>query len=201
MENKKIEKRTITHSVEVRADNDRMVEGYALLYDSRSQDLGGFVEVIDKTALEGVIERSDVFALLNHNDSRGILARSKQGTGSLILDGDSIGLRYMFEAPRTALGDELLEYLKRGDITGSSFAFSIAEDEWTDMDDGRYLRTIKRFERIYDVSPVWNPAYLDTSVAMRSMDELKNHKDKQIEEYFRNLRNSINNKIKNKNIC
>lgn len=201
MENKKIEKRTITHSVEVRADNDRMVEGYALLYDSRSQDLGGFVEVIDKTALEGVIERSDVFALLNHNDSRGILARSKQGTGSLILDGDSVGLRYMFEAPRTALGDELLEYLKRGDITGSSFAFSIAEDEWTDMDDGRYLRTIKRFERIYDVSPVWNPAYLDTSVAMRSMDELKNHKDKQIEEYFRNLRNSINNKIKNKNIC
>lgn len=196
MENKKIEKRTITHSIEVRADNDRMVEGYALLFDSRSQDLGGFVEVIDKGALEGVIEKSDIFALLNHNDSRGILARSKQGTGSLILDSDNVGLRYMFEAPKTALGDELLEYLKRGDITGSSFAFSTDEDEWEELEDGRQLRTIKKFERIYDVSPVWNPAYLDTSVAMRSMDDYINHKDKELEEYFRNLKTSINNKIK-----
>lgn len=197
MENKKIEKRTITHSVEVRADNDRMVEGYALLFDTRSQDLGGFVEMIDKGALEGVIEKSDIFALLNHNDSRGILARSKEGSGSLILDSDTVGLRYMFEAPRTALGDELLEYLKRGDITGSSFAFSTDEDEWEELEDGRQLRRIKKFERIYDVSPVWNPAYLDTSVAMRSMDEYKNHKGKELEEYFKNLRNSINNKIKN----
>ena len=196
MENKKIEKRTITHSVEVRADNDRMVEGYALLFDTRSQDLGGFVEVIDKNALEGVIEKSDIFALLNHNDSRGILARSKQGTGSLILDSDNTGLRYMFEAPMTALGDELLEYLKRGDITGSSFAFATAEDEWEELEDGRQLRRIKKFERIYDVSPVWNPAYLDTSVAMRSMDEFQNHKDKELKEYFRNLKISINNKIK-----
>lgn len=196
MENKKIEKRTITHSVEVRADNDRMVEGYALLFDTRSQDLGGFVEVIDKGALEGVIERSDIFALLNHNDNRGILARSKQGTGSLILDIDNTGLRYMFEAPKTALGDELLEYLKRGDITGSSFAFSTDEDEWEELEDGRQLRRIKKFERIYDVSPVWNPAYLDTSVAMRSMDDFKNHKDKELKEYFRNLKININNKIK-----
>lgn len=197
-DNNKIEKRAITHTVEVRADNDRMVEGYALLFDTESQDLGGFIEIIEPTALDGVIERSDIFCLLNHTDMRGILARSKKGTGSLLLDVDEKGLRYMFEAPKTSLGDELLEYLKRGDITGSSFAFDVKDDEWDEIEDGRMKRTIKEFNYLYDVSPVWNPAYLDTTVAMRSLDELQNHKDKELEKYFRNLRNKINNKLKNK---
>ncbi len=197
-ENNKIEKRAITHNVEVRSDNDRMVEGYALLFDSESQDLGGFIEVIDKRALDGVVERSDVFCLLNHTDMRGILARSQKGTGSLLLEVDDTGLRYMVEATKTALGDELLEYLRRGDITGSSFAFDVNNDEWDELEDGRMKRTIKEFNLLYDVSPVWNPAYLNTTVAMRSMDELKNHKEKELQEYFRNLKININNKIKNK---
>lgn len=48
----------------------------------------------------------------------------------------------MFEAPNTALGDELLEGLKRGDITSSSFAFTVGKDNWEKREDGSYLRTI-----------------------------------------------------------
>lgn len=188
----KIEKRSISHEVRVNVDNDRLVDGYALLFNSESQDLGGFIEVIEEGALEGVIERSDVFCLLNHSDNRGILARSLNGSGSLILEVDDKGLRYMFESPRTALGDELLEYLKRGDITGSSFAFEIDEDEWFELENGMYKRHIKKFKLLHDVSPVWNPAYLSTSVAQRSLEKLENekqnHRNKELEKYFTEIR-------------
>ena len=104
----------------------RNVTGYALVFNSESEDLGGFTEVIDKDALQGVIERSDILALLNHNEDKGVLARSTKGTGSLELTVDDLGLLYRFEAPHTALGDELIEGLRRGDIRASSFAFDVA---------------------------------------------------------------------------
>ena len=66
----------------------RTVEGYALVFNSDSNDLGGFIERINPDALEGVIERSDVLCLLNHNEDKGVLARSKKGEGSLTLEVD-----------------------------------------------------------------------------------------------------------------
>jgi HK97 family phage prohead protease len=124
------------------APESRLVEGYAIVFNSQSQDLGGFTEVIDNSALEGVIERSDVLCLLNHNEDKGVLARCKHGTGSLSIEIDDKGLKYRFEAPNTALGDELLEGLRRGDITNSSFAFTVGKDNWEKREDGSYLRTI-----------------------------------------------------------
>ena len=91
--------------------DSRTVEGYALVFGKQSRDLGGFTEVIEPTALEGILEKSDILCLLNHNEDRGILARSKYGTGSLELTIDDTGLKYRFEAPNTALGDEVLEGL------------------------------------------------------------------------------------------
>lgn len=154
----------------------RRVSGYAAVFGSSSLPLmdwdhGEFEEVIDRNAFEGVIEQSDVFAVLNHDNSRGVLGRSVNGTGSLSLSVDDHGLRYEFDAPRTALGDELLEGLRRGDITASSFAFSVQEERWEEQEDKTYKRTILKIDRLYDVSPVYNPAYPDTSVAQRSLDE------------------------------
>ena len=166
------EKRSITSELTVQTDS-RLVEGYSLLFNTESRDLGGFKETISPGALEGVIEQSDIFCLLNHQNDRGILARSKNGKGSLILEIDERGLKYLFEAPKTALGDELLEYLKRGDITGSSFAFKVQEDEWEALDNGTYKRTIKKFDRLFDVSPVFNQAYEETTVARRSLEDIK----------------------------
>ena len=82
-----------------------------MVFDSLSNDLGGFNEIITRNALDGVIEKSDVFCLLNHDKSKGVLARSNKGTGSLTLEIDDKGLKYRFEAPKTALGDELEEVI------------------------------------------------------------------------------------------
>lgn len=162
-----MEQQEIRNLEEVRlsGEESRSVDGYALVFDSLSSDLGGFREKIVPSAIDGVIERSDIRALLNHDSSRGILARSRYGKGTLSLTVDEKGLRYQFEAPHTSLGDECIEYLKRGDITQSSFAFTVGEDQWEKQADGSYIRTILSFNKIYDVSPVYEPAYPGTSVA------------------------------------
>lgn len=86
--------REIRNYGEIKPIENRTVEGYALIFNSESNDLGGFTEVIDPSALDGVLERSDIFCLLNHSKDRGVLARSKFGTGSLTLEVDNVGLRY-----------------------------------------------------------------------------------------------------------
>lgn len=160
-------------SYEVTVDSEsRTVEGYALLFDTPSTGLP-FVEVIERGALEGVVEKSDVFALLNHDQSRGILARSKKGQGSLSLTVDAKGLKYRFEAPNTALGNELLENLKRGEVDSSSFAFTVEKDTWERGKDGKVKRTIQKVSELYDVSPVYNAAYSQTSVYKRGMEDLE----------------------------
>lgn len=110
-------------------DETRTVEGYAFLFNVPSDGLS-FQETIEPGAADGVIAKSDVFAVLNHDQERGILARSKYGKGSLSLTVDEKGLRYSFEAPKTALGDELLENLRRGEIDQSSFCFDVEKDAW-----------------------------------------------------------------------
>jgi HK97 family phage prohead protease/HK97 family phage major capsid protein len=160
--------------IEFRGETEsRKVEGYASVFNSRSKDLGGFTEIIDPAAFEGVIERSDVLALLNHDKDRGVLARSRKGVGSLSLTIDERGLLYSFDAPNTALGNELIEGLKRGDISTSSFAFTVSGERWDKNEDGSYTRTITQIDKLFDVSPVYNEAYEDTTVALRSLDELR----------------------------
>lgn len=175
-------------SIEIRTaseDKDsRTIEGYALVFNSLSEDLGGFREQIIPEAVDGMIEASDILALLNHDQSRGVLARSRYGKGSLNLEIDEVGLKYRFEAPHTALGDEVLEYLRRGDITSSSFAFVIEADNWEKQSDGTYIRTIKKFRRLYDVSPVFEPAYQQTSVCAR-FAEIQEEERKAAEEAMR----------------
>lgn len=165
--------------IEFREQESRKVEGYASVFNSRSKDLGGFTEIIDPAAFNGVIERSDVLALLNHDQDRGVLARSRKGVGSLRLTIDERGLHYSFDAPNTALGNELVEGLKRGDITTSSFAFTVAGERWDKDEDGRYVRTITQIDKLYDVSPVYNEAYEDTSVALRSLEQVRAEEPKE----------------------
>ena len=163
-------------------DESRHIEGYGSVFNSRSLDLGGFQEIIAPGAFDGVIERSDVKALLDHNAERGILARSRNGKGSLSLELDERGLKYSFDAPKTNLGDEVVEGLKRGDYSQSSFAFTVESESWTKEEDGSYLRTINKIGNLYDVSIVANPAYTDTSVALRSLDAFKAQEETQIPE-------------------
>lgn len=192
-----LEQRNTTFPVSVREENEkRTVEGYAMLFGVKSDGLD-FEEVIERGALDGVIEKSDVFALLNHNRDRGILARSVNGKGSLTLIVDSKGLKYRFEAPRTMLGDELLENLRRNEINQSSFAFTVADggEKWERMKSGKWKRTISQFARIYDVSPVYNAAYSKTTVCMRGKEQVEKELEERKEvgeEYYNNIINSLN---------
>lgn len=161
-------------NIELRNEPEsRHIEGYGSVFNERSLDLGGFVEMIAPGAFDGVIDRSDVKCYLDHNPEKGILARSRNGKGSLSLVIDEKGLRYEFDAPHTNLGDEVVEGLKRGDYSQSSFAFTVDDEVWTKEADGSYLRTITKIGGLYDVSIVANPAYEGTSVALRSLDAFK----------------------------
>ena len=171
---KKIEIRNNPSGIVTRAEGDsRTVKGRAVVFNAWSEDLGGFREKIAPGALDGVIERSDIFALLDHRRDRGILGRSKRGDQvSLRLNVTDAGLDYEFEAPDTALGNELLSCLERGEIDGSSFAFTVLEDQWERVGD-EYQRTITKIDELYDVSPVYSPAYSQTTCDLRGLENLK----------------------------
>lgn len=157
-------------SAELRAAKEgRTIEGYAAVYNQET-DLGWFREVILPGAFDGA-DMSDVRALFNHNPDS-ILARTASGTMSLEVD--ERGLKYRFEAPNTTLGNDLLEMIRRGDISQSSFAFTVGNggDEWEESEGRNDLRKIKKFRAVYDVSPVTYPAYAQTSVQARSAEQV-----------------------------
>ena len=164
-----------TRNFNVSLDNDsRILEGYASVFNAESKDLGGFTEMISPSAFEGVIERSDVFALLDHDRNK-VLARSKKGKGSLELSVDEKGLQFRFEAANTTLGNDVLAMVKRGDLTDASFCFTVEDETWQKKEDGTYLRTINKIGDLYDVAICYNGAYSDayTEVALRSLDKFK----------------------------
>lgn len=173
------EVRTLDGEIKMVGD-DRIVEGYAVVFNSRSNELwdfgdGTFVEVIERGAITPeLLAESDVKALLYHNRER-VLGRSNKGAGSLTLELDDKGLKYRFKAPNTADGDTAVELVKRGDISGSSFAFTVAKggSRVEELADGTVLRTITKISGLYDITLTPDPAYSDTSVAVREMQAQK----------------------------
>lgn len=163
-----IERRTF--SVELRANQEgRSVEGYAAVYNSESNNLGWFTEVIAPGAFREALDRSpDIVALYNHDEN---MVLGRRSSGTLEVTEDERGLRYRIpELPKSR--EDVYEAIKRGDVSKSSFAFTIADggDSWEERD-GKTVRTITKFDRIYDVSPVVYPAYSDTTVAKRSFEQ------------------------------
>tara|TARA_Y100000015_G_C2384318_1_gene86563 strand:+ start:131 stop:757 length:627 start_codon:yes stop_codon:yes gene_type:complete len=157
--------------VEYRGEGDDkkpFLVGHAAVFNSLSENLGGFRELIHKDAFEDVLQ-NDVRALFNH-DSNLILGRTKAGT--LNISVDDKGLRYELDVPQTTAGRDLLISIERGDVTQSSFGFRVLEDNWDEDDDGRWVRTIKKVKRLFDVSPVVYPAYPEATVAKRSLDAM-----------------------------
>lgn len=183
-------KEKINQNSRMTSDNDsRVVEGYGCVFESPSDLDLGFIEIIHRGAItEETIKNSDVFVRFNHDNNK-ILARSKNGTGSLELKLDNKGLHYRFEAPKTSLGDELLEYLQRGDICNSSFAFSLDKsdpncEKWSKRN-GVIYRDIYKINRLYDVAPVFTPAYSEATCSKRYI-EMRNKS--QIIDYLMDLK-------------
>ncbi|EFC86459.1 HK97 family phage prohead protease [Parafrankia sp. EUN1f] len=168
-----IERRIIDAHVEVRADHagNKTIEGYASVFDSRSQNLGGFVERVRPGAFaQSLADGDDVRALMNH-DSNFVLGRRASGT--LELAEDSTGLHYRITPSNASYARDLVIAMERGDVSQSSFGFITNPDgdEWAYTEDQFPLRSLLSV-RLVDVSPVTFPAYLDTEskVAVRAIE-------------------------------
>lgn len=176
---------------ELRADEaSRTIEGYAVRYEEWSRDLGGFIEIIRSGAIsEELIQNSDVVMNINHDNDK-MVARSKNGQGTLQLEARPEGIYFAFDAPPTPLGDELLYNVRTGNFTECSFAFTVAPDseKWTN-DGGQIKREIKLIDGFYDTSIVTHAAYPTTSVSARGEEMVKNSQE--IENLIDNSLNEI----------
>lgn len=172
----KIERRTFSVDVQLRAaekgSKSRTVEGYAAVFNTVT-DMGAWRESIAPGAFDGVLQ-DDVRALFNH-DPNMILARTNN---TLEIWQDEKGLGYRFEAPDTTRGNDLLEDIRSGNVTQSSFGFTIDDYEWSEMPDGSDHLSITKLGRLFDVSPVTFPAYETTEVVARSLDAFHGEKKK-----------------------
>lgn len=161
------ERRTVSHPVEIRtagASAPRL-SGYAAVFDSPTEIAGLFREVIAPGAFASAVGTDDVRALFNH-DANFVLGRTTSGT--LTLTEDETGLRYDVDPPDTQWARDLMVSVQRGDVSQSSFAFEVLDDDWVYGARGEMpVRTIKSV-RLHDVSPVTYPAYTDTTVSARS---------------------------------
>ena len=166
-----VERRTITNEFEVRAvGNATTIVGYASVFNSLSQNLGGFVEQVAPGAFKKTILEADVRALFNH-DPNFVLGRNKAGTLRMMEDGK--GLAYEVDLPDTQQARDLAESMRRGDISQSSFGFRVIRDSWGVTGDDYPLRTLEEVA-LYDVSPVTYPAYTEASSALRSLAKMSN---------------------------
>lgn len=161
-----MERRIIPGTIELRGKGKATkLCGYAAVFNSDSEDLGGFVERIASGAFTTALSRSDldVRCLFNHDQSQ-LLGRTKSNT--LRVSQDSKGLWYEVDVPDTSVGRDILTMCERGDITQSSFGFSIADggQEWSE---NYTRRLITQVSQLYDVSPVTTPAYTAASVQAR----------------------------------
>ncbi|MCP3893901.1 HK97 family phage prohead protease [Bacteroides sp.] len=180
---------------------DRSIEGYAVVFGQESRVMYDrdkrrcFVEVIESGAItEETLRNCDIKALSEHNRER-MLARSFKGVGSLSLSVDSHGVKYRFDAPNTQEGEYVVEMVRRGDLFGSSFAYLTDEKAnvvYAKRADGILLRSVKKIDRMFDISVVSDPAYMGTDVAVRSLDQYFEAPNESYKEEVSELRNLLN---------
>lgn len=194
MSNNNLEYRAISN-FETDADS-RTVRGLAIPVEQKSEVLYGEIrETILRSAVtEDLIKSNDIKLYVDHMPMRGTLARSKYGKGSLKLFITERGLEFETELPNTQIGDEILEGIKRGDYEQMSFGFCVGQDHYDAKPDAdgiwnRYIDNIRMLDEISILSQL--PAYSQTDVSMRSLEEVKEAYNKENEE----LINSLNAKM------
>lgn len=163
-----------SYNFEVRAreddDNNQIIEGHPIIYDSKT-DIGFFDEIIEKGALNDA-DLTDVRFLVNHDDKRIPLARSrrnnKNSTMQLSVDDKGLNVKVKLDTENNSEARALYSAVKRGDISGMSFMFSIEDEEWEELESEHPLRRIKKIGTVVEVSAVTFPAYTDTTINTRA---------------------------------
>src|SRR5262245_11141490 len=156
---------------EIRIDTrgmSRLISGFAIVFNRLSENLGGFREKIapeamDRTLRDGI----DLRALVDHDSAR-ILGRMTAGT--LRIAKDATGLGVEIDPPNTTAGQDIVESIRRRDVTGMSFAFRAVNeaDSWWDFSVSPPVRTVRDMT-VREVSVVTFPAYPQTAVAVRAL--------------------------------
>jgi HK97 family phage prohead protease len=159
-------------AIELRAAGGKTprLQGYAAVFDSPSQDLGGFIEVVKPGAFTRTLKTDrDPLALVQHMPQ---LVLGRRSAGTLRLSQDSRGLAFDIDVPNTTAAHDLLVSVERGDIRGASFAFSVPKggDAWRE-DGGKMIRTLTDVD-LHEITVTANPAYTDTTVALRALNGL-----------------------------
>ena len=179
-----MEHKTVTraYNFELRAENNEKngdhIVGRPIVYNSKT-DLGYFDEIIEAGALDKA-NLKDVRFLVNHDTSMIPLARSRNNnensTMQLTVDKDGMGIRVNLDTENNSEARNLYSAIKRGDITGMSFMFTIDGEEWEGLETDHPTRHIKSIGQVYEVSAVTFPAYEDTEISARDKAALDSAK-------------------------
>ena len=167
------------YSFDVLADQSErgdVITGRPIVYDSVT-DLGWFDEVIERGALDNT-DLKDVRFLVNHDLSRIPLARSRRNNGNstmqLSVDSEGMGIEVLLDTENNSEARSLYSAVKRGDLSGMSFMFSIDGEVWENLESDHPLRRIKSIGSVVEVSVVTFPAYDATEINARSKEALDN---------------------------
>lgn len=199
----KFDKETRNYTFEMRADSDEkngsFVEGTAIVFNQRT-DLGWFDEVIDENALSKT-DLKDVRFLVNHNTDMIPLARSRKNnensTMQLSVEKDGLKIRVNLDTENNSEARNLYSAIKRGDVSGMSFMFTVRGEEWTDEDSDHPTRKITDIDKVFEVSAVTFPAYEKTDISARCKEQLENCKNllenrkKQEAENLKNIQKDV----------
>lgn len=168
-------------------EESRTIEGYALKFGVRSRLLCDWWDYYYEQLEPGcvtreMLDRQDIKLTMFH-DRQLILARSNKGVGTLSYEVDAVGVRFWAEMPHTVDGDKALELVQRGDIAGCSFCYSTDEGdsenavsyerlkEKTENGEDILLRHVKRIDNVYDFTLATDPAFEQTTVSRREVEE------------------------------
>jgi HK97 family phage prohead protease len=179
-----LERRAI---LELRADHTKIV-GHAIVFNVRSEDMGGFVEVVRPSAVDRALQPSaDIRALYAH-DPAALLGRTPK---TLQLAKDAKGLAFTLDPANTSAGRDAFELVRRGDVSGASFGFKTVRDAW--RQDGRVIvRELLDIE-VYEISLVSLPSYpqTDVNVALRSLQGFRSNLDQKVPRSIAALRRQL----------
>ncbi len=173
---------TRAYNFEIRAENNEkngdFITGRPIVYNSKT-DLGWFDEIIEAGALDKA-NLKDVRFLVNHNTDMIPLARSRNNnensTMQLEVDKDGMAIRVNLDTENNTEARNLYSAIKRGDITGMSFMFTIDDEEWADLDSEHPTRHIRKIAQVFEVSAVTFPAYESTEISARDREALESAK-------------------------
>lgn len=171
MENKEIR----GFNFEVRAEEtaDGTITGRPIVFGQKT-DIGWYDEIIERGALDAT-DLKDVRLLINHNVDMIPLARSRNNTANstmqLMPDENGLGIKVALDVENNNDARSLYSAVKRGDIDGMSFMFTVEKDSWDDPDSDHPTRHILSIKRVFEVSAVTFPAYSRTSIQARGLSD------------------------------